>query len=155
ARGAAAVTTIDSSGPALAIAARNGSLNGVDVGELAEADAFTALRGLRDRARQFDLILLDPPKLASTEAQVDKASRAYKDLNLLAVKLLAPGGVLMTWSCSGAMPMELFQKVVAGAALDARRTVRIIGRLHQPSDHPVPLAFPEAEYLKGLVLHAD
>ena len=155
ARGAAAVTTIDSSGPALAIAARNGSLNGVDVGELTEADAFTALRGLRDRARQYDLILLDPPKLASTEAQVDKASRAYKDLNLLAVKLLAPGGVLMTWSCSGAMPMELFQKVVAGAALDARRAVRIIGRLHQPADHPVPLAFPEAEYLKGLVLHAD
>ena len=154
-RGAASVTTIDSSGPALSIAARNGGLNGVDVGELVEADAFAALRGLRDRARQYDLILLDPPKLANTEAQVDKASRAYKDLNLLAVKLLAPGGVLMTWSCSGAMPMELFQKVVAGAALDARRTVRIIGRLHQPSDHPVPLAFPEAEYLKGLVLHAD
>ena len=154
-RGAASVTTIDSSGPALSIAARNGGLNGVDVGELVEADAFAALRGLRDRARQYDLILLDPPKLANTEAQVDKASRAYKDLNLLAVKLLAPGGVLMTWSCSGAMPMELFQKVVAGAALDARRTVRIIGRLHQPSDHPVPLAFPEAEYLKGLVLQAD
>ena len=154
-RGAASVTTIDSSGPALSIAARNGGLNGVDVGELVEADAFAALRGLRDRARQYDLILLDPPKLANTEAQVDKASRAYKDLNLLAVKLLAPGGVLMTWSCSGAMPMELFQKVVAGAALDSRRTVRIIGRLHQPSDHPVPLAFPEAEYLKGLVLHAD
>ena len=154
-RGAASVTTIDSSGPALSIAARNGGLNGVDVGELVEADAFAALRGLRDRARQYDLILLDPPKLANTEAQVDKASRAYKDLNLLAVKLLAPGGVLMTWSCSGAMPMELFQKVVAGAALDARRAVRIIGRLHQPADHPVPLAFPEAEYLKGLVLHAD
>ena len=154
-RGAASVTTIDSSGPALSIAARNGGLNGVDVGELVEADAFAALRGLRDRARQYDLILLDPPKLANTEAQVDKASRAYKDLNLLAVKLLAPGGVLMTWSCSGAMPMELFQKVVAGAALDSRRTVRIIGRLHQPADHPVPLAFPEAEYLKGLVLHAD
>ena len=154
-RGAASVTTIDSSGPALSIAARNGGLNGVDVGELVEADAFAALRGLRDRARQYDLILLDPPKLANTEAQVDKASRAYKDLNLLAVKLLAPGGVLMTWSCSGAMPMELFQKVVAGAALDARRAVRIIGRLHQPADHPVPLAFPEAEYLKGLVLQAD
>ena len=154
-RGAASVTTIDSSGPALSIAARNGGLNGVDVGELVEADAFAALRGLRDRARQYDLILLDPPKLANTEAQVDKASRAYKDLNLLAVKLLAPGGVLMTWSCSGAMPMELFQKVVAGAALDSRRTVRIIGRLHQPADHPVPLAFPEAEYLKGLVLQAD
>ena len=155
ARGAESVTTIDSSGPALEVARRNGALNGVDVGELTEADAFTALRGLRDRARQYDMILLDPPKLAATDSQVEKASRAYKDLNLLAVKLLAPGGVLMTWSCSGAMPMELFQKVVAGAALDAKRTVRIVGRLHQPSDHPVPLAFPEAEYLKGLVLQAD
>lgn len=155
ARGAASLLSIDSSGPALAVAARNGALNGVDVGELMEADAFTALRGLRDRAQQYDLILLDPPKLANTERQLDKATRAYKDLNLLAVKLLAPGGVLMTWSCSGAMTMDLFQKVVAGAALDAKREVRIIGRLHQPSDHPVPLAFPEAEYLKGLVLQAD
>lgn len=155
ARGAASVTSIDSSGPALAVAARNGELNGVDVGELTEADAFTALRGLRDRARQYDLICLDPPKLANSERQIDKASRAYKDLNLLALKLLAPGGVLLTWSCSGAMTMDLFQKVVAGAALDARRSARIIGRLHQPADHPVPLAFPEAEYLKGLVLQAD
>ena len=153
--GAESIETIDSSGPALAMAAHNAELNGVDIGELVEADAFTALRGLRDRARQYDLILLDPPKLAATEGQVDKASRAYKDLNLLAAKLLAPGGVLMTWSCSGAMPMELFQKVVAGAALDAKRTVRIIDRLHQPDDHPVPLSFPEAEYLKGLVLQAE
>jgi 23S rRNA (cytosine1962-C5)-methyltransferase len=153
ASGAAAITSIDSSGPALAVAARNGELNGVDVGELMEADAFTALRGLRDRARQYDLICLDPPKLANTDRQLDKASRAYKDLNLLALKLLAPGGVLLTWSCSGAMTMDLFQKVVAGAALDAKRPARIVGRLHQPSDHPVPLAFPEAEYLKGLVLH--
>jgi len=154
-RGAASVTSIDSSGPALATAARNGELNGVDIGELMEADAFTALRGLRDRAKQYDLICLDPPKLANSEKQLDKASRAYKDLNLLAVKLLAPGGTLLTWSCSGAMTMDLFQKVVAGAALDAKRTVRIVGRLHQPSDHPVPLAFPEAEYLKGLTLQAD
>jgi 23S rRNA (cytosine1962-C5)-methyltransferase len=153
--GASSVTSIDSSGPALAVAQRNAELNGVDIGELMEADAFTALRGLRDRARSYDLILLDPPKLANTEQQLDKATRAYKDLNLLACKLLAPGGVLMTWSCSGAMTMELFQKVVAGAALDAKRTVRIIGRLHQPSDHPVPLPFPEAEYLKGLILQAE
>jgi 23S rRNA (cytosine1962-C5)-methyltransferase len=155
ASGATSVTSIDSSGPALAVARRNAELNGVDVGELMEADAFTALRGLRDRARSYDLILLDPPKLANTEQQLDKATRAYKDLNLLACKLLAPGGLLMTWSCSGAMTMDLFQKVVAGAALDAKRTVRIIGRLHQPSDHPVPLAFPEAEYLKGLILEAE
>lgn len=153
--GATAITSIDSSGPALAMARTNASLNAVDIGEVMEADAFTALRGLRDRAKQYDLIILDPPKLANSEAQLDKASRAYKDLNLLAVKLLAPGGVLMTFSCSGAMTMELFQKVVAGAALDARRTVRIVGRLHQPSDHPVPLAFPEAEYLKGLVVEAE
>jgi 23S rRNA (cytosine1962-C5)-methyltransferase len=155
ARGAAAITSIDSSGPALVNAARNGELNGVDIGELMEADAFTALRGLRDRAKQYDLICLDPPKLANTEAQLDKATRAYKDLNLLAIKLLAPGGMLLTWSCSGAMTMDLFQKVVAGAALDAKRTVRIVDRLHQPSDHPVPLAFPEAEYLKGLVLETE
>ncbi len=154
ARGATSVLSIDSSGPALATAARNADLNAVDIGELMEADAFTALRGLRDRAKQYDLICLDPPKLANSEQQLDKATRAYKDLNLLAVKLLAPGGLLMTWSCSGAMSMDLFQKVVAGAALDAKRDVRIIGRLHQPSDHPVPLPFPEAEYLKGMILQA-
>jgi 23S rRNA (cytosine1962-C5)-methyltransferase len=153
--GAAHVTSIDSSGPALATAQRNAELNNVDLGEVIEGDAFTVLRGLRDRAKQFDLVLLDPPKLANTDRQLEKASRAYKDLNLLGTKLLAPGGTLMTWSCSGAMNMDLFQKVVAGAALDAKREVRIVGRLHQPSDHPVPLAFPEAEYLKGLVLEAD
>ncbi|MEY4230863.1 MAG: rRNA (cytosine1962-C5)-methyltransferase, partial [Actinomycetota bacterium] len=153
--GAESILSIDSSGPALEVAARNASLNGVDIGEQMEADAFTALRGLRDRARQYDLIMLDPPKLAANDKQVEKASRAYKDLNLLAVKLLAPGGTLLTFSCSGAMSTELFQKVVAGAALDANRTVRIVGRLAQPSDHPVPLSFPEAEYLKGLVLVAE
>ena len=153
--GAASVASLDSSGPALDLAEHNARLNGVEAGERLEGDAFTVLRGLRDRARQYDLILLDPPKLAQSDRHVEKASRAYKDLNLLALKLLAPGGVLMTWSCSGAMTMDLFQKVVAGAALDARRDARIVGRLHQPDDHPVPLAFPEAEYLKGLVLHVD
>jgi 23S rRNA (cytosine1962-C5)-methyltransferase len=153
--GATSVLSIDSSAPALAVAQRNATLNGVDGGELLEADAFTALRGLRDRARQYDLIALDPPKLANNDKQVDKATRAYKDLNLLAIKLLAPGGKLLTFSCSGAMTAELFQKVVAGAALDAGRIVRVVGRLSQPSDHPVPLHFPEAEYLKGLVLEAE
>jgi len=153
--GATSILSIDSSGPALEVARRNGEVNALDIGELMEADAFTALRGLRDRAREYDLIALDPPKLANNERQLEKASRAYKDLNLLAVKLLAPGGMLLTWSCSGAMGAELFQKVVAGAALDAGRTVRIVDRLHQPSDHPIPLAFPEAEYLKGLVLEAE
>ena len=153
--GAASVTSVDSSGPALDVARRNGELNAVDVGGLTEADAFSHLRGLRDRARQYDLVLLDPPKLAATSAHLDRASRAYKDLNLLAIKLLAPGGVLMTFSCSAAMDAALFQKVVAGAALDAGRDVRIEGRMAQPADHPVPLSFPEAEYLKGLILRAS
>jgi 23S rRNA (cytosine1962-C5)-methyltransferase len=155
AKGATEVTSLDSSGSALVGARRNAELNQVAVGEQIEGDAFAELRKLRDRARSYDLILLDPPKLAPTEAQVERASRAYKDLNLLAAKLLAPGGILMTFSCSGGMSPDLFQKVVAGAALDARRNLRIIGRLDQPSDHPVPLNFPEAAYLKGLILEAD
>ncbi len=154
ANGAASVTSLDSSRPALIGAVRNAELNGVDTGEQIEGDAFHELRRLRDRALSFDLIILDPPKLAPTEAQVDRASRAYKDLNLLAAKLLAPAGILMTFSCSGGMSADLFQKVVAGAALDAKRNLRIIGRLDQPSDHPIPLAFPEAAYLKGLILQS-
>lgn len=155
ANGAASITTIDSSGPALAVARLNGEANGVDIGELVEADAFTELRRLRDRRAQFDVVLLDPPKLATGAAQVDKATRAYKDINLLGAKLLAPGGLLFTWSCSGAVTAELFRKVVAGAAADAKRDLRVVARLGQPADHPVPLSFPEAEYLKGLVLRAD
>lgn len=150
--GARSITTVDSSGPALALAAENGRANGVDIGELVEADAFTELRRLRDRGEVFDLIVLDPPKLAQGSAQVDKASRAYKDLNLLAAKLLTPGGHLFTFSCSGAVNAGLFQKIVAGAALDARREMHVVERLSQPADHPVPLSFPEAEYLTGLVL---
>jgi 23S rRNA (cytosine1962-C5)-methyltransferase len=155
ASGATAVTSLDSSGPALSGVRRNASLNDVDAGEMIEGDAFAELRTLRDRAKSYDLILVDPPKLAQTEAQVARATRAYKDLNLLAAKLLAPGGILMTFSCSGGISAELFQKVVAGAALDAKRNLRIVGRLDQPSDHPVPLTFPEAAYLKGLVLLAE
>jgi 23S rRNA (cytosine1962-C5)-methyltransferase len=155
ANGAASVTSLDSSGPALEGARRNAELNDVEVGEQIEGDAFAELRTLRDRARSFDLIMLDPPKLAQTEAQVARATRAYKDLNLLAAKLLNPGGILMTFSCSGGVSDELFQKVVAGAALDAKRTLRIVGKLSQPSDHPVPLSFPEAAYLKGLILAAE
>lgn len=150
--GASSVTTIDSSGPALRIAEANGRLNDVNIGELVEADAFAELRSLRDRRASFDLIVLDPPKLANNPNQVDRATRAYKDLNLLALKLLRPGGLLFTYSCSGAVSSDLFQKVVAGAAVDANREARIVGRLGQPADHPIPLHFPEAEYLKGLVL---
>ena len=131
-------------------------LNDVDVGELIEADAFTALRTLRDRARQYDLILLDPPKLALSDRHLDKASRAYKDLNLLAIKLLAPGGVLMTFSCSAAM---IDRAVPQGARRRrARRRPHRARRRRartRPSDHPVPLSFPEAEYLKGFVLEAE
>ena len=150
--GASEITTIDSSGPALALAAENGRANGVDIGHLVEADAFSELRRLRDRGEVFDVIVLDPPKLAQGSAQVEKASRAYKDLNLLAAKLLSPGGHLFTFSCSGAVNAGLFQKIVAGAALDARREMHIVERLSQPADHPVPLTFPEADYLTGLVL---
>lgn len=152
--GADSITTIDSSGPALALAEENARANGVDIGRLVEADAFSELRRLRDRGEVFDVIVLDPPKLAQGSAQVDKASRAYKDLNLLAAKLLSPGGHLFTFSCSGAVNAALFQKIVAGAALDARREMHIVERLAQPADHSVPLWFPEADYLTGLVLRA-
>jgi len=153
--GAASVTTVESSGPALEIARANAVANGVDVGEVIEADAYEALRRLRDRRAEYDLIILDPPKYASSAAHVDKAARKYKDINLLGAKLLAPGGHLLSFSCSGAVSLDLFQKIVAGAAVDARRTLRLISRLSQPADHPVPLNFPEAEYLKGLHLQAD
>lgn len=153
--GAMSVTTVESSGPALGIARTNADLNGVDIGEILEADAFEALRRMRDRRAEFDLIILDPPKYASGAAHVDKAARKYKDINLLGAKLLAPGGHLLTFSCSGAVDPPLFQKIVAGAAVDARRSLRVLARLGQPVDHPVPIHFPEAEYLKGLHLQAD
>ncbi len=116
-----------------------------------QGDVFQQLRMLRDRARTYDLIILDPPKFAPTTAQVERAARGYKDINLLAFKLLAPGGLLVTFSCSGGVSAELFQKIVAGAALDAGVDTQIIERLHQDVDHPVALNFPEGEYLKGLV----
>lgn len=153
--GAAEVTTIDSSAPALEIARANAETNGVDIGRLVVGDAFTELRRLRDSRGQFDVIVLDPPKLAKNPSQVDKALRAYKDLNLSASKLLAPGGHLMTFTCSGSVDADLFRKVVAGAATDAGRDFTIVDRIGQPTDHPVPLWFPEADYLNGLVLRAD
>lgn len=116
-----------------------------------QGDVFQQLRMLRDRARTYDLIILDPPKFAPTTAQVERAARGYKDINLLAFKLLAPGGLLVTFSCSGGVSAELFQKIVAGAALDAGVDAQIMERLHQDVDHPVALNFPEGEYLKGLV----
>jgi 23S rRNA (cytosine1962-C5)-methyltransferase len=149
--GAKSVTAIDSSGPALAVARENASLNNLPGAEWIEGDVFQLLRKFRDAARRFDLIVLDPPKLAPTAAHAEKASRAYKDANLLAFKLLNPGGVLMTYSCSGGVSAELFQKIIAGAALDAGVMARVEAWHHAAADHPLALNFPEGEYLKGLV----
>ena len=149
--GAAKVTAIDSSGPALELLQRNVALNKLPACECIEGDVFQLLRKLRDRARSFDLIVLDPPKFAPTAAHAEKASRAYKDINLLAFKLLRPGGLLFTFSCSGGVSRELFQKIVAGAALDAGVDAQILEHLSAGADHPVALNFPEGDYLKGLI----
>ncbi|MFN7086899.1 MAG: class I SAM-dependent rRNA methyltransferase [Burkholderiales bacterium] len=149
--GAKSVTAIDSSADALAQAQRNAALNPLPQAEWLEADVFQALRRFRDQGRTFDLVVLDPPKFAPTAAHAEKAARAYKDINLLAFKLLRAGGALVTFSCSGGVSAELFQKIVAGAALDAAVDARIEDWLHAAPDHPVALNFPESEYLKGLV----
>lgn len=149
--GATKVTTVDSSGPALAIAAENLQANGFPTKSIVEADAFTELRRLRDTGATFDVVILDPPKLVHNKQQVERGSRAYKDLNWLGMRLLNPGGTLVTFSCSGSISTELHQKIVADAALDAGRDAQIVGRLNQASDHPVLLSFPEGQYLKGLV----
>ncbi len=156
--GARSVMSIDSSGPALAMAKRNLVLNNIDAGgdtnkaAFWEADVFTALRKLRDMGKSFDLIILDPPKFAPTAQHAEKAARAYKDINLLALKLLREGGRLMTFSCSGGISAELFQKIIAGAALDANVDAQIIQHLSGGADHPIALNFPEGDYLKGLLL---
>ncbi|RZT38688.1 class I SAM-dependent rRNA methyltransferase [Cupriavidus agavae] len=152
--GAASVTSIDSSGDALKIAANNVALNGFDAGRATwlDADVFKMLREFRAEGRQFDLIVLDPPKFAPSAAHIDRAARAYKEINLVGMQLLRPGGLLFTYSCSGAIGMELFHKIVAGAATDARADARILRRLSAGTDHPMSAAFPEGEYLKGLLL---
>ena len=119
--------------------------------EFVQADVFHVLRTYRDSRRSFDCIILDPPKFAESKRQLPGAARGYKDINLLAMKLLRPGGYLMTFSCSGLVTSEFFQKIIADAALDARRHVLIIQRLSQASDHPVAVNFPEAGFLKGWV----
>ena len=151
--GAAAVLSLDTSAEALVLARRQVALNGPDDGraEWREADVFQALRALRDAGERFDLIILDPPKFAPTRAHAEKAARGYKDINLLAFKLLSPGGLLASFSCSGGIGPELFQSIVAGAALDAGVDAAIVHTLGQAPDHPVLLAFPESAYLKGLV----
>ena len=152
--GAKSVLSIDASGDALRIAEQNLTNNGLDAAraEWQEADVFQALRKLRDQGRSFDFIILDPPKFAPTAAFAEKAARGYKDINLLAFKLLRPGGLLATYSCSGGISEDLFQKIIAGAALDAGVDAQIIHHLHASADHPVLLSFPEGTYLKGLVL---
>jgi 23S rRNA (cytosine1962-C5)-methyltransferase len=149
--GARSVTAIESSALALDQARTNAAAHGHASIEWMEGDVFQTLRRLRDAGRQFDLIVLDPPKFAPTAAHAERAARAYKDINLLGFKLLRARGALMTFSCSGGVSPELFQKIVAGAALDAGVSARIEAWLHAAPDHPVTLNFPEGEYLKGLL----
>lgn len=153
--GAKSVLSIDSSHEAIDTARINMDLNalaGPEV-EWLEADVFHALRTFRDQGRKFDVIILDPPKFAPTAAQIERAARGYKDINLLAFKLLRPGGLLYTFSCSGGISAELFQKIVMGAALDAEVDAGIVETMTQGVDHPVSLTFPEGAYLKGLVCY--
>lgn len=151
--GAAHVVNVDSSAEVLEQAEKNFSLNGIktETAEYVQADIFQLLRSYRDSHRQFDLIVLDPPKFVASASQLNGGTRGYKDINLLAFKLLRPGGVLMTFSCSGYVKPDLFGKIVADAAVDAGLEAVVIGYLSQGPDHPVGLAFPEGLYLKGLI----
>ena len=153
ANGAKSVLSVDSSADALSLLEENITLNDLpaDRHTSLEGDVFQLLRKFRDANRSFDMIILDPPKFAPTAAHAEKASRAYKDINLLAFKLLRHGGMLFTYSCSGGIDAALFQKIIASAALDAGVNATIIEHLSQGSDHPVSLHFPEGAYLKGLV----
>jgi 23S rRNA (cytosine1962-C5)-methyltransferase len=149
--GARQVINVDSSAEALALAEENVALNGCRPQELVAGDVFQVLRDYRDEGRRFDLVILDPPKFAMSRAQVTDAARGYKDVNMTALHLLRPGGLLVTFSCSGLVSADLFQKIIFGASVDAGRDVQIVGRLSQGPDHPVLLTFPESAYLKGLL----
>lgn len=155
--GAAHVTNVDSSQDALALARVNAELNGIAASsfDTVAADALEDLRRRRTAGESFDVVVVDPPKYAHTPAQIERAARAYKDLNRAAIALVRPGGVLATFSCSGVVDAALFQETVAAAALEARRDARVVERLSQASDHPVLLTYPEAEYLKGMVLKIE
>ncbi len=154
AAGAAEVTSVDSSGPALERARAHFALNGLsdDGAQFLDADVNATLRRLLEEGQAFDAIVLDPPKLAPTVAHAERAARAYKDINRLALKLLQPGGVLFSFSCSGGVSADLFHKIVASAGADAGVDGYIVERLGAAPDHPMTLAFPEGEYLKGLVV---
>jgi 23S rRNA (cytosine1962-C5)-methyltransferase len=151
--GAKKVVNVESSAGVLKLAQRNMTLNGFDGrdDEYVEGDVFQVLRQYRDEGRSFDLIILDPPKFAYSKSQVQAACRGYKDINLLAMQMLRPSGLLFTFSCSGLVSPDLFQKVVFGASVDAGRDVQIIEKLSQGFDHPILLSFPESEYLKGFI----
>jgi 23S rRNA (cytosine1962-C5)-methyltransferase len=154
AAGASHVTSLDSSLDALELAERNLQMNGFDPDVQAESvcgDVFQVLRAWRAEGQVFDTIILDPPKFVHKQAQIERAARAYKDINLLGMQLLRAGGTLATFSCSGLVTADLFQKIVFGASVDAGRDVQIVERLSQGHDHPVLLSFPEGEYLKGLI----
>ena len=155
--GAEAVTGVDASAEALDQARRNLELNGLPVekADFIEGDVFQVLRTQRDRARTYGLIVLDPPKFAPTSSHAQKAARGYKDINLWAFRLVKPGGLLVTFSCSGGIEPSFFQKIVADAALDAGVEARIIRRLRQSPDHPTALNFPEGSYLKGFVIRVS
>ncbi len=150
---AAQIVNVDTSAEALEVARQNMALNGFDrpQDEYVVGDMFAVLRAYRAQGERFDVIILDPPKFAHTAAQVERAARGYKDINLLAFQLLQPEGYLATFSCSGAVDADLFQKIVFGASADARRLAQIGARLAQAPDHPVLLSFPESAYLKGLI----
>jgi 23S rRNA (cytosine1962-C5)-methyltransferase len=152
--GAAQVVSVDSSAPALEQARANAARNGFGerAGEYIDADVNQTLRQRLQAGETFDAIVLDPPKFAPSAAHAERAARAYKDINRLALKLLAPGGVLFTFSCSGGVGAELFHKIVAGAGIDAGVNAAIAQRLEAAPDHPTTIEFPEGEYLKGLVL---
>ena len=152
--GAGDVLSIDSSAEALALGRSNAELNGLNPESMRWRcdDVFEQLRACRDAGEQFDLIVLDPPKFAASHHHVERAARAYKDINLNALRLLQPGGVLMTFSCSGAIDVDLFQKIVAGAVIDAGVDCVMRGRLGPGADHPMLMTHPEGEYLKGLLL---
>ncbi len=152
--GAEEVVSVDSSAEALAQAAKNAAMNGFDADRMSwvQADVFEHLRRLREAGETFDLVILDPPKFASSHYHVERAARAYKDINLNGMRLLQEGGHLFTFSCSGAIDVDLFQKIVAGAVFDAHQNAWAVERFGAGSDHPLLMTYPEGEYLKGLHL---
>ncbi|WNC70644.1 class I SAM-dependent methyltransferase [Thalassotalea psychrophila] len=155
--GAKEVINVDVSQTALDLGKENLELNNLQEKNVkfVKQDVFKLLRQYREQGKKFDMIILDPPKFADSKAQLKGACRGYKDINMLAMQLLNKNGLLLTFSCSGLMDSGLFQKIVADAALDAKREGRIIERLHQAADHPISLNYPEGYYLKGLVCQMD